>query len=218
MTGLPRAAGKAGGDPSPKTAYGILCGIEAAARSKLDRVDLDGLSVAIQGVGKVGYHLCRLLHAAGSSLVVADIDEDRVTRVCDEFGATASPLDDILFEDVDVVSPCALGAVFTKSTIPKLRAKIIAGAANNQLETPADGQRIADRDILYAPDYVINGGGIINVACEYEGRLDDSQVMQLVAKIGPRLAEIFDEAGRSGEPTNVIADREARRLIAAAKA
>jgi len=213
VTGLPQKSGKAGGDPSPKTAFGLLRGIEAAARFKLGRNDLEGLSVAVQGVGKVGYYLCQLLHEAGATLVVTDIVVDRVQRACDEFGAAASSLDEILFAPVDVVSPCALGAIFTQATIPRLQAGIIAGGANNQLETHEDGQRILDRGILYAPDYVINGGGIINVACEYEGDVDDATVMELVAKIGPRLTGIFEEAERSGEPTNVIADREARRII-----
>jgi leucine dehydrogenase len=213
VTGLPQKSGKAGGDPSPKTAFGLLRGIEAAARFKLGRTDLEGLSVAVQGVGKVGYHLCRLLHEAGATLVVADIDADQVQRACDEFDAAALGCDEILFAPVDVVSPCALGAILTQATIPGLQASIIAGGANNQLETHEDGQRILDRGILYAPDYVINGGGIINVACEYEGEVDDATVMELVAKIGPRLTGIFEEAERSGEPTNVIADREACRII-----
>jgi leucine dehydrogenase len=217
VTGLPQSSGMAGGDPSPKTAFGILCGIRAAAELKLGRSDLDGLSVAVQGVGKVGYNLCRLLHEAGARVVVADIEADRVAQVCDEFAATSSSLDDILFEAVDIIAPCALGAIFTKQSIPRIQATIIAGGANNQLETPQDGQRIANRDILYAPDYVINAGGIINVACEYEGNVDDASVTELVAGIEPRLTEIFEEAATTGEPTNVIADKKARAIIAAAR-
>jgi len=217
VTGLPQSAGMAGGDPSPKTAFGILCGIRAAVRSRLGRADLDGLTVAVQGVGKVGYNLCRLLHEAGARLIVADIEANRVARVCDEFAATSTGLDDILFEAVDIVAPCALGGVFTKHTIPRIQAVIIAGGANNQLEMPEDGQRIADRDILYAPDYVINGGGIINVACEYEGNIDDAAVTKLVARIETRLTDIFAEAAATGAPTNVIADKRARAIIAAAR-
>jgi len=217
VTGLPTTGGKAGGDPSPKTAFGIFCGIEAAVRVKLDREDLTGTSVAVQGVGNVGYHLCRLLHDAGATLTVADIDQAKVRRVCDEFGASAVPLDEILFSDVDLLAPCALGAILTEDSIPRLRAKIVAGAANNQLQTPDDGQRLADADILYAPDYVINGGGIINVACEYSGEADDSGVMDLVTQIGPRLMGIFEESASSGKLTNVIADEQARRIIAAGR-
>lgn len=216
VTGLPTAGGKAGGDPSPKTAFGIFCGIEAAARFKLDRHDVSGLSVAVQGVGHVGYHLCKLLVEAGASLKVADIDDARVQRICDEFGATGVAPDEILYQSVDVLAPCALGAILNRTTIPKLQTAIIAGGANNQLETLEDGQRLADAGILYAPDYVINGGGIINVACEYDGDIGDEGVTQLVAEIGPRLTRIFEEAARKGEPTNVIADAQARKIIAAA--
>jgi leucine dehydrogenase len=215
VSGLPLRSGKAGGDPSPKTAYGIYCGIQAAARAQLGRDDLEGIRVAVQGVGNVGYYLCKLLDEAGATLVVSDLDEARVGRACSEFAAERAGLDDILSADVDVLAPCALGAVLHEDSIPGIRAKIIAGGANNQLRRPEDGQRLADAGILYAPDYVINAGGIINVACEYFGDVDDEGVMDLVARIGPRLAGIFDEAARTGEPTNVIADRQARKIIAA---
>ena len=217
VTGLPTSGDKAGGDPSPKTAYGIFRGIEAAVRFKLGRDDVQGTTVAIQGVGNVGYHLCRLLHDAGATLTVADIDQAKVKRVCDEFGASAVALDDILFCDVDLLAPCALGAVLTEESIPRIRAKIVAGAANNQLQTPVDGRRLADAGILYAPDYVINGGGIINVACEYSGEVDNEGVMELVTQIGPRLTGIFEESAASGKLTNEIADEQAQRIIAAGR-
>jgi leucine dehydrogenase len=216
VTGLPRESGQAGGDPSPKTAFGVLKGIEEAARFKLGRDDLEGLRVAVQGVGNVGHHLCRHLAEAGANLIVADIDEARVQRACDDFGALAAPLDEILYQDADVLAPCALGAILDEESIPELKASIVAGGANNQLETHADGQRLSDAGILYAPDYVINAGGIINVACEYAGDVSDAEVDDLVAAIGPRLAGIFEEASASGEPTNVIADAQAREIIAAA--
>jgi leucine dehydrogenase len=217
VSGLPSDSGRAGGDPSPKTAWGVFCGIEAAVRAKLGRDELGDLTVAVQGVGNVGYHLCRFLHEAGASLLASDIDAARVARVCDEFGATPVPIDEVLFQDVDIIAPCALGAVFDEVSIPQLRAKIIAGGANNQLRADSDGARLAEAGILYAPDYVINGGGIINVACEYYGDVDNEGVMELVTAIGPRLAGIFDEAANSGEPTNVIADRQARKIIAGAR-
>lgn len=216
VTGLPKKEGHAGGDPSPKTAFGIFKGIEAAVQFKLDRDDVRGLTAAVQGVGHVGYNLCRYLAEAGAHLVVADIDESRVTTACDEFGATAVGFDEILFQDVDVVAPCALGAVLNENTIPKLRASIVAGAANNQLESAADGRRLADAGILFAPDYVINAGGIINVASEYLGTADDDDVMQQIAAIGPRLTQIFRQAESTGRPTNIIADEQAREIIAAA--
>lgn len=213
VTGLPTSGGKAGGDPSPKTAYGIFCGIQSAVAFRLGRENLSGLKIAVQGVGNVGYHLCRLLHEAGASLVVADIDTAKVDRVCSELGATAATLEGILFEQVDVVAPCALGAIFDAESITNLNTSIVAGGANNQLASPEDGRRLADAGILYAPDYVINGGGIVNVACEYYGGVDDAGVTELVAQIGPRLTGIFEEAEAKGEPTNEIADAQARRLI-----
>lgn len=216
VTGLPRTDGNAGGDPSPKTAFGVFRGIEAAVQFKLDLADMSGLTVAVQGVGNVGYHLCRNLAAAGAKLIVADIDEGRVKKVCDEFSATAAPLDEILSQDADVLAPCALGAILSEQSIPTIKASIVAGGANNQLETDEDGQRLSDAGILYAPDYVINGGGIINVACEYSGDVDDAEVDVLVAAIGPHLTRIFEEAAASGTPTNVIADAHARKIIAAA--
>ncbi len=217
VTGLPASGGRAGGDPSPKTAFGIFRGIEAAVRFKLERETLQDTSVAVQGVGNVGYHLCRLLHEAGATLTVADIDQTKVQRVCDEFAASPVALDEILFCDVDLLAPCALGAILTADTIPRLQAAIVAGAANNQLQTPEDGQRLAAAGILYAPDYVINGGGIINVACEYSGDVDDAGVMDLVAQIGPRLTDIFEESAATGRLTNDIADEQARRIIEAGR-
>ncbi len=215
VTGLPATEGKAGGDPSPKTAFGIYCGIRSAVEFKLGRADIDGLRVAVQGVGNVGYHLCRLLHDSGATLVVADIDEDKVARAAGQFDANAAGLDEILFADVDVVAPCALGAVLDADSIPRINAAIVAGGANNQLAEPEDGSRLADAGILYAPDYVINGGGIINVACEYYGDVDDDGVTDLVGRIGPRLTRIFEEAADKGMPTNEVADAQARRKIEA---
>lgn len=214
VSGLPQRDGQAGGDPSPKTAWGVFKGIEAAVAHQLGRDDLDGLTVAVQGVGNVGYYLCSYLSEAGVRLRVADIDEQRVARVVDEFGAEAVGLDEILFQEADVIAPCALGAVLTADSIPRLNTRIVAGGANNQLQTDADGRRLAEAGILYAPDYVINGGGIINVASEYYGGEDDDEVMRRVAAIGPRLAGIFEEAAASGRPTNEIADAQARRIIA----
>jgi leucine dehydrogenase len=214
VSGLPLQSGKAGGDPSPKTAYGLCCGIRSAVEAGLGREDLRGVRVAIQGVGNVGYHLCKLLHAAGATLLVSDLDDARVDRVCGEFDAERVSSADILYADADVLAPCALGAILHEESIPRIRARIIAGGANNQLRSPEDGQRLADAGILYAPDYVINAGGVISVTCEYLGDVDEAGVTDLVAQIGPRLAGIFEEAARTGEPTNVIADRQARKIMA----
>jgi len=218
VAGLAREQGHAGGDPSPKTSFGIFKGIEAAVRFKLGRDSVAGLTVAVQGVGHVGYYLCKYLHEAGAKLIVADIDPERVKRIEDEFGARGAALDEILAQQADVVAPCALGAIINERTIPRLKTPIIAGGANNQLETPEDGQHLHEAGILYAPDYVINGGGIINVACEYYGDATDEQVWELVAAIGPRLTGIFEVSAASGRPTNVVADEMARNLIAAAGA
>lgn len=216
VAGLSPQEGKAGGDPSPKTSFGIFKGIEAAVQFKLGKDNVDGLTVAVQGVGQVGYYLCKFLQEAGAKLVVADIDESRVKRVVDEFGAIGVALDELLSQPADILAPCALGAVLNESSIPALQTTIIAGGANNQLETPADGQRLHDAGILYAPDYVINGGGIINVACEYYGDATDDEVWDRIAEIGPRLNGIFAESKSSDRPTNVVADEQAKRIIAGA--
>jgi leucine dehydrogenase len=216
VAGLSLKEGQAGGDPSPKTSFGIFKGIEAAVRFKLGNENMQGLTVAVQGVGHVGYYLCKFLHEAGANLVVADIDKSRVVRVADEFGATGVALDELVSQQVDVLAPCALGAVFSKTTIPDLRTTIIAGGANNQLETTEDGQRLHDAGILYAPDYVINGGGIINVASEYYRDATDDEIWDRIAEIGPRLSGIFEEASSTDTPTNVVADRQAKKIIAAA--
>lgn len=216
VAGLSQKEGQAGGDPSPKTSFGIFKGIEAAVKFKLAKEKMDGLTVAVQGVGHVGYYLCKFLHEAGAKLVVADIDENRVKRIADEFGGRGVPLNDILSQEVDVVAPCALGAIINEKSIPNLQTRIIAGGANNQLETLEDGQRLHDASILYAPDYVINGGGIINVASEYYGDASDEKVWEMVAAIGPRLTGIFEESVSTGKPTNVVADEQARKIIAEA--
>ncbi len=218
VTGLPRERGRAGGDPSPKTSWGIFKGIEAAVQFKLGRESVAGLTIAVQGVGNVGYHLCRYLHEAGASLIVADMDAHRSERARAEFAATVVELDDILFQEADVVAPCALGAVLTEESIPRLQTGIVAGGANNQLATDDDGQRLQSAGILYAPDYVINGGGIINVASEYYADADDEEVLRRVSAIGPRLLGIFQEAEETGRPTNEVADAQARKIIAGAAA
>src|SRR4029077_711749 len=169
VAGIGRAPGEAGGDPGPKTALGVFLGIKAAVKFRLGRSDLAGISVAVQGVGGVGYHLCGMLAAAGARLHVADVRPAVLQRVCDEFRARAVPVEQVLFEDVDVLSPCALGAVLTAHSMPRLRARIVAGAANNQLAQGQDGGGLPAAGILYAPDYVINAGGIISVSREYRG-------------------------------------------------
>ena len=216
VSGLPRSGGNAGGDPSPLTALGVFLGIEAAVESRLGIDSLQGIRVAVQGVGHVGLHLCRLLHEAGAILTVSDVNRDNLQLTRDELPVTEIAPADLLYADVDVLAPCALGNILTSQTIPKLKARIVAGAANNQLATEADGARLADRDILFAPDYVINAGGIINVAREYYGGSSEEQVRTEIDGIPERLKLIFDEAKTSKQPTNIIADELARRIVASA--
>jgi len=213
VTGLHRRAGEFGGDPSPKTALGTYLGIKAAAKFRLGRSDISGLRVAVQGVGGVGYHLCKLLADEGAQLRVADTRSDAVARACDEFKAVAVPTESVLAEDVDVVAPCALGAILNANTIPAIRARIVAGAANNQLAQDRDGAVLQAADILYAPDYVINAGGIVSVTREYLGGSSEAQVTTEIHGIPARLTEIFERARRESRPTNVVADQLAQDRI-----
>jgi leucine dehydrogenase len=213
VTGLHRRAGEFGGDPSPKTALGTYLGIKAAVKFRLGRSDLDGLRVAVQGVGGVGYHLCKLLAAEGAEVRVADVRSDAVARVCDELKAVAVPVESVLREDVDVLAPCALGAILNEHSIPQIRARVIAGAANNQLAHDRDGEALMSAGILYAPDYVINAGGIISVTREYAGGSNEAQVTSEIHGIPLRLTEIFERARREGRPTNVVADQLAQARI-----
>jgi leucine dehydrogenase len=214
VSGLPRSGDGAGGDPSPMTALGVFLGIEAAVKSRLGADSLQGIRVAVQGVGHVGLNLCRLLHEAGAVLTVADVNQEHLRLTRDELPVTEISPADLLYADVDVLAPCALGNILTSQTIPRLKASVIAGAANNQLATEEDGARLAERDILYAPDYVINAGGIINVAREYYGGSSEAEVRAEIGGIPERLEQIFKEAKASNRPTNLIADVLARGLVA----
>jgi leucine dehydrogenase len=213
VSGLGRKPGEAGGDPAPRTALGVLLGLKAAVRFQLGRTDLEGLKVAVQGVGGVGYHLCRLLSADGVELRVADLQVTATQRVRDEFGAMVVPPDTILFEDVDAIAPCALGAVLNAQSVPRLRARVIAGAANNQLAEEKDGTALHLAGVLYAPDYIVNAGGIISVAREYFGGATDAQVTGEIHEIPARLTDIFERARRDNRPTYAIADQMARERI-----
>ncbi len=215
VAGLPGTEGFAGGDPSPWTADGVFLGIRAALKHRLGSSSLHNLRVAVQGVGKVGYDLCRQLHAAGARLVISDVNEQRLALAQQAFGARVVSSEQILYADVDVLAPCAMGAVLDAQSIPDIRATVIGGAANNQLATEQDGQRLLDRNILYAPDYVINGGGIISVSLEYMGGKTESEVRAQIALIPERLADIFDTAGQQKTPTNVVADLMAESIVAA---
>jgi len=213
VSGLPVAGGMAGGNPGPSTAEGVFVGMRAAVRHKLGREGFQGVHVAVQGLGSVGGALARKLGAAGARLSLADIDTARARALAAELGATAVDNDQVIGVAADVFSPNALGAVLTDSSIAGLNVAIVAGAANNQLATADDGYRLAKRGILYAPDYVINAGGIINVVAEYLGHGDAAYVSEHIARIEGRLADIFAEADASGRPTDAVADAMARTLI-----
>ncbi|MBA4283963.1 MAG: amino acid dehydrogenase [Xanthomonadaceae bacterium] len=205
------AAGRSG-DPSPATARGTYIGILSALRFQRGSDALRGLKVAIQGVGNVGYRLARHLHEAGATLWVTDLHAPAVERAVADFGATAVAMDEIHALDVDVFAPCALGAVLNARTIPQIRARIVAGAANNQLATPADGQRLLDHGLLYAPDYVINAGGIIDIFYEGPG-YDEAVVHAHLARIGSTLTTIFERSAAERRPTGVIADAMAEAIF-----
>ncbi|MBQ0832325.1 Glu/Leu/Phe/Val dehydrogenase dimerization domain-containing protein [Marinobacter sp.] len=193
------------GDPSPTTAYGTFVGLRAAVKHKLGREDLTSLKVAIQGVGNVGYRLAQHLKDAGAELWVYDIHQENMQRAIDELGANAASANDILFLPVDVVAPCAMGAVLNDESIPRLQATIVAGAANNLLQRPDHDQALKDRGILYAPDFAINAGGIIDVFYERTGASPE-EVRAHVEGIGQTLSEIFVRSDSSGIPTGAVAN------------
>jgi leucine dehydrogenase len=213
VSGLPVGEGRAGGDPGPTTAQGVYLGVKAAVARALGRESVAGVHVAIQGVGSVGGGLARLLAADGARLTLADADEIKAAALAHQLGATAVSATEILAVDADVVSPCALGAILDRGTIAALKAPVVAGGANNQLATPDDAARLHARGILYAPDYVINAGGIINVALEYLGQGDRAEVGRRVALIPERLNQVWDESAATGDPAANVADRIAMRLI-----
>jgi len=208
---------EASGDPSPATAIGVVAGIEAAVRHKLGRDDLAGLTVAIQGVGHVGHDLARRLHKLDVRLIVADVDQAAVQTCVDELGAQAVSVDQIVATKADVFAPCALGAVFDDESIPRLACEIVAGSANNQLSEDRHGTALKDRGILYAPDYVINGGGVIWIVDALQDGYHPDRANQRLHHIADVLEEIFQRADTEDCATNDIADTLARERIAAAR-
>ena len=203
------------GNPGPFTALGTFLGIKAAVKYKLGKDDLAGIKVAVQGLGSVGYSLCQKLHAAGAELIVTDINEVALEKAKTELGATVVGLDEIYSQDVDVFSPCALGASVNDQTIDQLKAVIVAGCANNQLAEARHDLALKERGILYAPDYVINAGGIINVALEiYPEPYCADEATRLVENIYNTLMNVFVAAGEQNLPTGQVADQMAREIIA----
>ncbi|WP_420403038.1 Leu/Phe/Val dehydrogenase [Nisaea sp.] len=212
------AKGKAAsGDPSPVTAEGIFRGLKIAVKHKLQRPSVKGLTVAIQGIGHVGYGLARLLHEAGASLVVSDVNQAALKSAVAEFEADVVDPDSIYDVDADVFAPCAAGAILNANTVPRLKVPVVAGAANNQLDVPESGALLKQRGILYAPDYVINGGGIINVAGEILGNYDPAWVRAKLDRLMQTLDAVFTESARQDLSPEVVADRIARQRIEEAR-
>ncbi|WP_409431820.1 Glu/Leu/Phe/Val dehydrogenase dimerization domain-containing protein [Litorimonas sp. RW-G-Af-16] len=203
----------ASGDPSPVTARGIFYGLQTAVVRQLKQNDFSGLRVAIQGLGHVGYGLCEHLYAAGAELVVADINQSVLEKARAEFGASVVSPETIHAQDVDVFAPCALGGAISADTVEEIKAAVIGGAANNQLATPDMGERLVAKGILYCPDYIINAGGIINVASEVSGTYDPDWVESKVLAIKNTLTEIFDRAAATGQATSDVADAMAAEKL-----
>ncbi len=200
------------GDPSPVTAYGTYCGMKACALARWGDDSLRNRRVAVQGVGNVGYNLCRDLAAEGAELFVTDIDEARVQRAVSDFHAVAVPHDAIYGVDAEIFAPCALGAVINDRTIPCFRFEIIAGGANNQLAEERHGDELHRRGILYAPDYVINAGGLISVYGELN-QWSAERAKRKAAEIYQTLSQLFELAREQGIPTHAAADRLAERRL-----
>jgi leucine dehydrogenase len=212
IAGLPVETG-VGGDPGPHTSYGVYLGLRAAVRRALGRDSLEGVHIAIQGAGSVASGLARRAAADGARLTLADVDAQRAERLAAETGARIVPPDEIMTVEADVLSPNALGAILDESSIAALRVGAVAGGANNQLATAADGDRIQARGILYAPDYVINAGGIINVSTEYLRDGDEALVRRRIEEIPDRLEAIWSESASTGRNPAAVADEMARRRI-----
>jgi len=211
VAGLPDTSG----DPSPATAFGVYNGIRAALKHAFGDDDLRGRRVAVQGLGAVGMHLCRYLHEDGAELIVTDIAQKRIDQAVSEMNARAVGSDEIYDVECDVFAPCALGAVVNDATLPRFKAKVIAGSANNQLAEARHGDALKQRGILYAPDFIINGGGVINVADELQpGGYDRERAYAQVAKIGEKVARalrLADERGISTEAAAVTMAEERLR-------
>ncbi|MGM0692130.1 MAG: Glu/Leu/Phe/Val family dehydrogenase [Pseudomonadota bacterium] len=207
--GLP-CHGLGSGDPSPFTAWGVFCALRSAVRHGLDRDDLRGLRVAVQGVGNVGAHLARHLHAAGARLVLTDVDAAALAHLAEELGAEAVAPAAIADAEVDVFAPCALGAALSEAVVDRLKARVVCGAANNQLASPAIAEQLMARGILYTPDYVANAGGVIEIAWQRRDDYRRDAVMAHIEGIGSTLDEIFTRAERERLSPATVADQLAR--------
>jgi leucine dehydrogenase len=213
VAGLPNSAGDVGGDPGPHTSLGVFLGIKAAVKRALGKDTLSGLHIAMQGAGSVATGVALHACAEGAKLSIADVDQAKARKLADATNGRVVSPEEILGLEADVVSPNALGAILTEQSIAALKTPVVAGGANNQLATPQDGGRLHARGILYAPDYVINAGGIINVCTEYLGDGDAGLVRQRTDGIPVRLEQIWAESADSGRDPAAVADAMAQRLI-----
>jgi len=213
VAGLPNSTGDVGGDPGPHTSLGVFLGLKAAVKRGLGKETLDGLHIAMQGAGSVATGVA--LHACteGARISIADVDQAKAQKLADSVGGTVVAPEEILTLEADVLSPNALGAILTEQSIADLHVPVVAGGANNQLATPEDGQRLHQRGILYAPDYVINAGGIINVCTEYLADGDANLVRERIEAIPVRLEQIWSESEQTGRDPASVADAMAQRLI-----
>ncbi|WP_254274760.1 Glu/Leu/Phe/Val dehydrogenase [Halomonas sp. 3H] len=207
--GLRREGGESG-DPSPFTAWGVFCALKSAVRHGLGRSDLEGVRVAIQGIGHVGEHLARHLLDAGAQLVLTDVNREALAHLAEELGAEAVDPEAIFDADVDLFTPCALGAALDADVVERLRARVVCGAANNQLATPQVAERLRERGILYTPDYVANAGGVIEIAWQRRDDYDRAAVMAHIEGIEATLDEIFARASREQRSPAAVADALAR--------
>lgn len=211
VTGIPKDFGGSG-DPSPYTAHGVLMGIKASAKFKLGTDDLKGMKVAVQGLGNVGTHLVKYLSQEGAKVIVADIDQDKVKKHVEAYKAESASVDQILFSECDILAPCALGAIVNDQSITKIKAKVIAGGANNQLAESRHGDQLRELGILYAPDFVINAGGLMNVFVELEGYSPD-RAFDKTRKVYDNCMQVFEISKRDGIGTHLAADRLAEERI-----
>ncbi|MBS0385152.1 MAG: Glu/Leu/Phe/Val dehydrogenase [Proteobacteria bacterium] len=210
VAGIPKEEGQAGGDPSPWTALGVFLSIKALLGGSVE-----GRTIAVQGVGAVGRHLCQLLAGEAAKLVIGDVNRAALVRI-EPLGAEIAPADQIHAVNADLFAPCALGAGLNQKSIPELGSKIICGAANNQLATEEDGARLVAAGITYAPDYVVNAGGIVMVSCEYLGESEQA-VDAKVRAIAPRVMAVVEAGRREGVSPHLVSDRLVRAKIAAAR-
>ncbi len=216
VSGLEAKPEMAGGDPSLMTALGVFESLKAAADVHLG-LQLDRATIAVQGAGSVGSKLAHMLHRAGAKLIIADVFDEKAVALATALGAQHVHADDILAVKADILAPCALGAILNAETIPHLTAKLVCGAANNQLAVESDGAALLARGIIYVPDYVVNSGGIINATAEFLGE-SDTQVRGRVSLIADRVLAVLAKAAAQAKPTNIIADAMAQAIIDSATA